>query len=122
MCHFDARQNTTFSNSMLFSILTSTHKDYEHEEFLFKLIYRETIMKNYNLILAIFISTITATAYAVSSDQQDTEAKSVAWYTANVKEARQKNKLCYDNTELQATQDCKNALHALELVYVGVGN
>ena len=79
-------------------------------------------MKNYNLILAVIISTITVTAYAVTSDQQEKEAKSIAWYTANVKEARQTNKLCYDNTELQATQDCKNALHALKLVYVGVGN
>jgi len=79
-------------------------------------------MKNYKLILAVIISTITATAYAVSTDQQGIDAKSVAWYTANVKEARQKNKSCYDNSELQATQGCKNALHALELIYVGVGN
>jgi len=79
-------------------------------------------MKNFNLILAVIISTVTITAYAVSTDQQEKEAKSIAWYTANVKEARQKNKACYDNAELQATTDCKNALHALKLVYVGVGN
>jgi len=80
-------------------------------------------MKNQKLILAVIISSIaaTATAYAVTNSNQQ-EAKSIAWYTANVKEARQQNKTCYDNAELQSTKNCKNALHALELVYVGVGN
>ncbi len=79
-------------------------------------------MKNQHLILAIFLSAITITAYAATAPQQEKEAKSVAWYTANVRQARQKNKICYDNAEMQKTTDCKNAQHALELVYVGVGN
>lgn len=81
-------------------------------------------MKNQQMILAAIIAAITlsATAFAVSSDKQEKDAKSVAWYTANTKEAKKTNKACYDNPELQSTEDCKNALHALELVYVGVGN
>jgi type II secretory pathway pseudopilin PulG len=79
-------------------------------------------MKKQNLILAIIFSAVSITAYAATSGQQEKEAKSVAWYTANVRQARQKNKACYDNAELQSTEDCKNAQHALELVYVGVGN
>ena len=79
-------------------------------------------MKKQNLILAVIISTLSATAYSVTSGQQEKEAKSVAWYTANVREAREKNKECYENVELQETTDCKNTLHALQLLYVGVGN
>ena len=79
-------------------------------------------MKNQNLILGAILLASTAAVYAVSSEQQEKEAKSLAWYTANVRAARQKNKICYDDKELQSTMDCKNALHALELVYVGVGN
>jgi type II secretory pathway pseudopilin PulG len=79
-------------------------------------------MKKQNLILAIILTAVSITAYAATGDQQEKEAKSVAWYTANVRQARQKNKDCYENSEMQETADCKNALHALELVYVGVGN
>jgi hypothetical protein len=78
-------------------------------------------MKNQNIIVGVILLATTTAVYSVSSKQQQ-ETKSVAWYTANVKEARQKNKACYDDKELQSTEDCKNALHALDLVYVGVGN
>ncbi len=47
------------------------------------------------------------------------EAKSVAWYVANVKEARAKNKECFDNPEIKATEDCENALHALQISFKG---
>jgi len=79
-------------------------------------------MKKQNLILALILSTSTVTAVAISTDSQEKEAKSVAWFTANVRAARAQNKTCFENTELQSSTNCKNALHALELIYVGVGN
>ncbi len=80
-------------------------------------------MKKMNMLIAAAISVTTATAFALTvDDQQEQSAKSVAWYTANVREARAKNKICFDNKALQSTTDCKNALHALEIIYVGVGN
>jgi len=78
-------------------------------------------MKKQNLILALILSTVTVTAVAVSTDQGK-EATSVAWFTANVKEARDQNKECFDNPGLQESATCKNALHALRIIYVGVGN
>jgi hypothetical protein len=80
-------------------------------------------MNKQNLILGIIIATLTATAFAVTNDKQvskETDAKSVAWYTANIREARQKNKECFENKELQSTTDCKNSLHALEISYKGI--
>jgi len=82
-------------------------------------------MKKNSLILGFIIATLAVTAIAETNNNKESEskpAKSVAWYTANVKEARAKNKECYDNKELTTTGDCKNSLHALQLVYVGVGN
>jgi len=82
-------------------------------------------MNKNSIILGLAIVTFAFTAIAETSNNDgnsNKETKSIAWYTANVKEARSKNKECYDNEELQSTEDCKNSLHALELVYVGVGN
>lgn len=47
------------------------------------------------------------------------DAKSVAWYVANIQEARQQNQACYDTPSLQSTQNCANALHALEISFKG---
>lgn len=77
------------------------------------------------IIFTLIITTFSLATFAVSIQQEEQaqkEAKSVAWYTANVREARDKNKECYDEPKLQSTEDCKNSLHALQLVYVGVGN
>lgn len=82
-------------------------------------------MNKQKMIFSLIIATFSLTAFAVSTQQEEQvqeEAKSVAWYTANVSEARDKNKECYDDPKLQSTEDCKNSLHALQLVYVGVGN
>ncbi len=79
-------------------------------------------MNKQNLVLALILSTVSVGAIAVSSDSSEKEAKSIAWFTANVREARAQNKLCFDNPNLQASANCKNALHALKIIYVGVGN
>lgn len=80
-------------------------------------------MNKQNIILGIIIATLTATAFAVTSEERvskETGVKSVAWYTANIREARQKNKQCFEIKELQSTADCKNSLHALEISYKGI--
>lgn len=82
-------------------------------------------MNKPNLILGIMIMSIATLAFAATEDQTSNsakEAKSVAWYVANIRESREKNKECYDNPELQSTEECKNSLHALKISYVGVGN
>lgn len=79
-------------------------------------------MKKQKLILALILSTITVTAIAVNTDLQGTQTKSIAWFTANVKEAREQNKVCFDTPSLQTSANCKNSLHALKIIYVGVGN
>ena len=47
------------------------------------------------------------------------DAKSVAWYVANIQEARQQNQACYNTPGLQSTPNCVNALHALEISFKG---
>lgn len=51
--------------------------------------------------------------------QTGNDAKSVAWYVANIKEARAKNQQCHDNPGLQSSEDCANALHALNISFKG---
>lgn len=47
------------------------------------------------------------------------EIKSVAYYVANTKEAREKNRECYEQGNMQANQNCANSLHALQISFVG---
>jgi len=49
----------------------------------------------------------------------DDGAKSVAWYVANLKEARAKNQQCHDDPNQQPSTECSNALHALEITFKG---
>ncbi len=82
-------------------------------------------MNKQQLIFTFIITTFSLTALGLSIQQEEQikiKAKTVAWYTANIPEARDKNKECYDKPKLQSTEDCKNSLHALQIVYVGVGN
>ncbi len=82
-------------------------------------------MNKQKLLITLFIATFSLTAFAVSNQQQEPiakEAMSIAWYTANIREARKVNKECYDNPKLQSTEDCKNSLHALKISFVGTGN
>lgn len=75
-------------------------------------------MKKTNLIMLIAaVSVLTVTAFRASNAE---ESKSVAWYTANIKEAKTKVQECHDNSSLQASPECANARHALEISF-GVG-
>ena len=85
-------------------------------------------MKKSNLLL---IMATSATVYALSvsalesnnpGDAKQEEIRSVAWYAANLKEARAKNKECYGDPkaiELQATPNCVNSLQALKISFAG---
>ena len=85
-------------------------------------------MKKSNLLIVVAISAI---AYALtasalesntSGEAKAEETKTVAWYAANIKEARAKNKECYGDpkaTELQATPNCVNSLQALKISFAG---
>ncbi|MGZ4960690.1 MAG: EexN family lipoprotein [Methylomonas sp.] len=67
------------------------------------------------LILAFAAFKVTIAAEAAAGEQ----AKSLAWYVANIPEARKQNQACHDNPGLQASTDCVNALHALEISFKG---
>jgi hypothetical protein len=56
---------------------------------------------------------------AEESKQSSEASKSIAWYVANVKEARTKNQECHDNPGIQSSTDCENALHALQISFKG---
>lgn len=50
------------------------------------------------------------------------EVKSVAWYVANLPDARAKNKECYSDpsaSDLQSTPNCVNSLQALKMSFTG---
>lgn len=53
--------------------------------------------------------------------EEGKDAKTVAWYTANIKEAQARNKQCHDDPSIKNTTDCLSALHALEISF-GVGH
>ena len=70
-------------------------------------------------VLALVI-TFTGLMLMQSTFNQSNEAKSVAWYTANIKAAQAKNNECHrasNATELQSSPDCINALHAIEISF-----
>ena len=80
-------------------------------------------MQKNSIILISAALVLALSAFKVISAEESTPsneaAKSVAWYVANVKEARAKNQECHDNPSLQASSDCENALHALQISFKG---
>jgi len=78
-------------------------------------------------VSVVLIFTITALKVSTASEekqdsqakQESANAKSVAWYVANIKAAKAQNQECYDNPALQATPNCANALHALQIAFKG---
>ncbi len=68
--------------------------------------------------ISVLITSIILNTTNAESSKSDT--KSVAWYTANIKQAEAQNKLCRadsENTALHETENCVNALHALEISF-----
>lgn len=54
-----------------------------------------------------------------TSQAQAENGKTVAWYVANIQEAKAKNKECFDNHIQKSAADCENALHALQISFKG---
>ncbi|MGD0959423.1 MAG: EexN family lipoprotein [Methylomonas sp.] len=71
------------------------------------------------------ITLLVATIQAISAQNAENpppkpeDTKSVAWYVANIKEARAQNQICYDNPSLKSSENCSNALHALQISFKG---
>ena len=51
----------------------------------------------------------------------DSEEHTVGWYVANMKQAQDQNKVCYENSDIQKTANCVNSLRALEISFAGGG-
>ncbi|WP_367155429.1 EexN family lipoprotein [Methylomonas sp. HYX-M1] len=80
-------------------------------------------MKKNTAILLITSLALVLTAFKVTSAEEEVQQiepnKSVAWYVANIKDAKIKNQQCYDDPNLKDTEDCQNALHALQISFKG---
>jgi hypothetical protein len=79
-------------------------------------------MKKNMIILIVTVLVLGLSTFKVINAQESSDggdAKSVAWYVANIKEARAKNQQCHDEPSLQSSADCTNALHALEITFKG---
>lgn len=74
-----------------------------------------------NIIIAssLFALVAAMVVQTTNAESLKSEAKSLGWYTANIKVAQAKNTECRteNNAELQATEDCINALRALEISF-----
>jgi hypothetical protein len=55
----------------------------------------------------------------VASEKDGEQVKSVAWYVANIPEARKQNQECYNNPGLKTSANCENSLHALQISFKG---
>ena len=69
-------------------------------------------------ILALALAGLAMFNSSIAGETRE-DAKSVAWYVANIQEARQQNQACYNTRDLQNTPNCVNALHALEISFKG---
>lgn len=83
-------------------------------------------MSDTKLLVAVFVALLAQSAMALEGGKPEaadtTEAKSVAWYVANMPEARKKNRECYQDPsakDLQASSGCVNSLQALKLSFAG---
>jgi hypothetical protein len=82
-------------------------------------------MNQKSILMIVTAIVLTAVTFSVISAQKSntnantTDAKSVAWFVANLKEARAQNQLCHDDASIQATPACENALHALQISFKG---
>ena len=71
------------------------------------------------LVLTLAAFKVISAEEAASVKAESKEVKSVAWYVANVKEAKAKNQLCHDNPGKLPSEDCENSLHALQISFKG---
>jgi hypothetical protein len=69
------------------------------------------------IVLTTAFLVLTVAAFKTSNAENAEEAKSVAWYTANIREAKIKNQQCHDDPGIKSSQECLNAQHALEISF-----
>lgn len=84
--------------------------------------------KNNLVMLVAALAILTVAAFKVTNAEStgadaaqtpSAEEKTVAWFVANAKEARDQNKECHDNPSIQSTPNCVNSLHALQISFAG---
>ncbi|MBS3965124.1 MAG: hypothetical protein KGZ80_11665 [Methylomonas sp.] len=81
---------------------------------------RNKVVFALSIVLALTaFKVISAEEAGVAAQAEASNAKSVAWYVANIRAARDKNQVCHDNPETKASEDCNNALHALLISFNG---
>jgi invasion protein IalB len=85
---------------------------------------RETMKKNNLIMLIVALAIVAIAAFKVTNAESKADAdkkdeKSVAWFVANTKDARDQNKQCHDNPGIQTTPNCLNSLHALQISFAG---
>lgn len=74
------------------------------------------------MIIAAAVAVLGATALLNVTNAKEAggdDVKTVAWYVANIQDARAQNQTCHDNPSIQDSANCKNALHALEITFKG---
>jgi hypothetical protein len=71
------------------------------------------------LVSAAVIITTVVVLLQARQQAMTPEIKSMAWYMANPQDALTTNKVCFDNPQLKATDNCVNSLHALEIMHKG---
>lgn len=74
------------------------------------------------MIIAAAVAALGLTALlnvSIANEAGSEDVKSVAWYVANIQDARAQNQACHDNPTIQGSENCKNSLHALEITFKG---
>jgi len=80
------------------------------------------MQKNHVILTATSLVLILSAFNVISAEEnttQTSDAKSVAWYVANIRDAKTKNQECHDNPSLKSSNECTNALHALQISFTG---
>jgi hypothetical protein len=78
---------------------------------------KNNIIRIVALVLAVFTLTVAALETKDKLVANTEDVKSVAWYAANIAAAQAKNKQCHDDASIASSQECVNALYALELSF-----
>jgi hypothetical protein len=71
------------------------------------------------LVVVAFVLGFSAFKATIAGETESQDTKSLAWYVANIAEARKQNQECHDNPNIQSSPNCVNSLHALEISFKG---
>lgn len=79
---------------------------------------KKSLVTSMSLLTLAFAALVSLNTNSIAGETSE-EIKSVAWFVANIREARQQNQTCHDSPSLQSSQNCINSLHALEISFKG---